>query len=78
MKKNKKGIQLLLSSEAIAQLELKAKSNGYLWGKNPNLSAYVEAWALGELDKGVGEAIAQAQLSLKELAKKVANNNVKP
>ena len=75
---SKKNLTLNLSPDAIAQLEINAKSNGYMWGKNPNLSAYVEAWALGKLDKGVSDAIAQAQASLKELAEAVGCQHPNP
>lgn len=78
MKKNKKGIELSLSPQAIAILESKAQENNFVWGGKPNLSALVEAWALGKLDEKFGKAIAQAQESLKELAKSVGCQHPNP
>lgn len=72
-KKNKKGIELFLSPEAIAQLETRSKAGGH-----KSRSAYVEAWATGELDKEVGEAISTIQTSLKELAKSAGCQHPNP
>lgn len=66
---NKTSIRLSLSPEAIASLEAKAKANGYIWGGRSNLSGYIEAWAMGKLDKDVSEAIAQVQNAIEELTK---------
>ena len=74
----KTSIRLSLSPEAIAQLKGRARLNGYLWAERENISALVEAWAMGELDKNVGEAIARAQDSLKELAKSVEYQHPNP
>lgn len=65
----KKTIKLSLSARAIANLKTKARLNGYMWGEDPNISALIEAYAMGKLDEGISDLIAQAQFSLKELAR---------
>lgn len=67
MKNNKRGIELSLSPEAITALEAKAQELGYR-----SKSALIEAWATGQLDKSIMEAIASIQESINELAKSVS------
>ncbi|MFM6138893.1 MAG: hypothetical protein ACKPCP_32955 [Sphaerospermopsis kisseleviana] len=69
-KNNKRGIELSLSPEAIKALGAKAEALGYR-----SKSALVEAWATGELDNSVMEAISSIHSSLKELSKSVKKND---
>ena len=67
MKNNKRGIELSLSPEAITALNTKALALGYR-----SKSALIEAWATGQLDKSVIDAIASIQSSLNELSKSIS------
>lgn len=67
MKRNKRGIELSLSPEAITALDTKAQELRYR-----SKSALIEAWATGQLDKSVSDAIASIQESINELAKSVS------
>lgn len=66
MKRNKRGVELTLSPEAITALDTKAQALGYR-----SKSALIEAWATGELDKSVMDAIASIQESINELANRI-------
>ncbi len=65
-RKNKRGIELSLSPEAITALKAKAQALGYR-----SKSALIEAWATGQINRDAIASIASIQESINELANKI-------
>lgn len=65
-KKNKRGVELSLSPEAITALEVKAQKLGYR-----TKSALIEAWATNQLNREAIASIASIQEVIDELANKI-------